>query len=62
MKMYNEEGLELMVDKDQMNIMIEAGYSLTKPEISEPSEEVEIKVSPKKVSKTQKKKIAIKKI
>jgi hypothetical protein len=62
MKMYNEEGLELMVDKDQMNILIEAGYSLTKPGISEPSEEVEIKVSPKQVSKPLKKKIAIKKI
>lgn len=57
MKMYNKEGLEVNVEKNQMNIMIEAGYSLNKPQISKPSEE-EVK---KPIKKVLKNKIMIKK-
>jgi len=43
MKMYNEEGSEVYVEKDQMDIFLEAGWSLNLPDKnSEPSESKEV--------------------
>jgi hypothetical protein len=71
MKMYNEEGSEVYVEKDQMDIFLEAGWFINPPvKNSEPSEsekipenevvaEIEEVVAPKTVKKASpKKKIA----
>jgi hypothetical protein len=43
MKMYNEEGSEVYVEKDQMDIFLEAGWNLNPPDKnSEPSESKEV--------------------
>jgi hypothetical protein len=43
MKMYNEEGSEVYVEKDQMDIFLEAGWFINPPvKNSEPSESKEV--------------------
>lgn len=59
MKMYNEEGSEANVDKKQIDIFFEAGWSLQSfTEDFEPSENKEVE----KPKKTVKRKLPVKKI
>ena len=52
MRMYNEDGVEVQVDKEQVDLMFEAGYTRTKPAPKEDEVEEKAEPAPKEAPKS----------